>query len=238
MKRAVFEEWVIHECADYLAINKPPGLATLEDRAHGAHMLSIAKTFYKDIQVCHRLDKDTSGVLVFAKNNDAYRNLAVQFQERKVDKIYHAVVDGSTEFHNYLLDVPLIEKGHGTVKWDAKHGKDSKTYISTISNFQSFSLLECKPCSGRRHQIRVHLKYLNHSIIGDKKYDGREIYLSQIKKKYKSAGNTKRPIIKRMALHAFSISFRNMENEALYIEAAYPKDFEILLKQLNKYCAR
>ena len=236
MKKLSFRDLIVFEDADYLAINKPDGISTLEDKAEDTHILSMAKQVYPDIQVCHRIDKDTSGVLVLAKNPAAYKHLSLQFQNREVIKIYHAVVHGQTEFKNHLVDVQLIVKNQGIVKWDTKSGKDSKTYLNTLQNFKSYSLVECNPTTGRRHQIRVHLKFSNHSIVADTLYEGEPIYLSQIKRKYKPGQREEKPIINRMALHARSIRFKGLDNEDQTIEAPYPKDFFILLKQLNKYC--
>ena len=235
MRRQSFKELIIFENSDYLAINKPPGLSTLEDRQNSINILSIAKESYPDIQNCHRIDKDTSGVLVLAKNPDAYRHLALQFQHREVQKIYHAVVHGQSEFSHKKVDISLSVKNQGSVKWDTKKGKESITFFSTIKNYKSFSLLECRPITGRRHQIRVHLKHLGHSIISDILYDGSFVYLSQIKRKYRAGKKEEKPLIGRMALHALSISFNSLNNATILIKAPYPKDFEILLKQLNKY---
>ena len=235
MKKLDFKTLIIFEDADYLAINKPAGISTLEDRTNESHLLSMARIYFNEIQVCHRIDKDTSGVLVFAKNPDSYRHLSMQFQNREVNKIYHAVVQGQTDYNRRMVDVPLEVKNHGKVRWDNKSGKESITYFSTIQNFKSNSLVECIPVTGRRHQIRVHLNYLNCSIVGDKMYGGEPVYLSQIKRKYKPGQGEERPIIERMALHARLIKFKSPGNKITTIEADYPKDFSILLKQLNKY---
>lgn len=235
MRRIDFKELIIFEDIDYLAINKPAGISTLEDRKNNYHLLSMAKGYLSDIQVCHRIDKDTSGVLVFAKNQASYKQLSLQFQNREVTKIYHAVVQGQTHFDSQFVDLPLIVKTHGKVRWDQRKGKESSTYFHTIQNFQSNSLVKCTPVTGRKHQIRVHLNYLGCSIVGDTMYDGQPIYLSQIKRKYKPGQREEAQMISRMALHAKLISFNSMDNTINTIEADYPKDFNILLKQLNKY---
>ena len=237
MSKGSFKDLIIFENADYLAINKPPGISTLEDRIDDTHILSLAKKYYQTIQVCHRIDKDTSGTLVFAKNGDAYRHLSIQFQQRNIKKTYHAVVHGASDFDDYVIDVSLTVKAHGPVKWDRKDGRKAITIISTLKKNKSYSILECKPITGRRHQIRAHLRYVNHSIIADKMYNGHDIYLSQIKRKYKTKNDMERPIINRMALHAYSIGFSDLDNNHIYIESPYPKDFQILLKQLDKYCS-
>ena len=235
MKNLWFKNLILFEDTDFLAITKPPGISTLEDRAETTHMLSIAKDHHSNIQVCHRIDKDTSGVLVFAKHEDAYRHLSLQFQNREVAKTYHAIVHGQTNFEDTRMDVPLTIKNQGIVKWDRKSGKESVTFFNTLQNFKSFSLLECKPVTGRRHQIRIHLKFLQHSIVGDKMYDGSMVFLSQIKRKYKHAKDEEKPLIARMALHAKNINFKKMNEDPIQIEAPYPKDFLVLLKQLQQF---
>ena len=235
MKRHGFKDLILFENADFIAINKPHGVSTLEDRADKTNILSMAKTLFPDIQVCHRLDKDTSGVLVLAKNQEGYRHLSLQFQNREVEKVYHATVHRQTDFKNYLIDLPLSLKGHGIVKWDAKSSKKSNTFLTTIQNFKTYSLVECRPVTGRRHQIRVHLKYSQHPIIADTMYDGEFVYLSQIKRNYKPSQRAEKPLINRMALHAFSISFKTLDGKVEHIDAPYPKDYVVLLKQLEKH---
>lgn len=237
MGKQMFKGLILFENDDFLVINKPSGISTLEDRIENSNILATAKVSFTQIQVCHRLDKDTSGTLVLAKNPEGYRHLSLQFQNRTVEKIYHAIVHGQTNFMNYLIDVPLSIKNHGNVKCDAKKGKASSTIITTLQNFKTCSLVECKPITGRRHQIRVHLKSGNHPIIADTLYEGEFVYLSQFKKKYKPGQREERPIINRMALHAVSIAFKTLDGKTVVTKAPYPKDYEILLKQLKKYNA-
>ena len=234
-KRLEFTDLVLFEDDNYLVINKPAGLSTLEDRASETDVLSLAKEHFANAQVCHRIDKDTSGALVLAKNPEAYTHLSLQFQHREVGKKYHAVVHGSREFKEQVVDVPLTVKAQGAVRWDTRHGKDSQTVFTTLELYKVCSLIECKPITGRRHQIRVHLKYLENPIIADTSYGGHSIYLSQLKRKYHPGRRPERALIERMALHAHSISFTSPDNKSISIEAPYPKDFEILLKQLRKY---
>lgn len=235
MKRIDFNILILFENNDYLVINKPSGISTLTDRKDNIDLISLAKSSYPEIHACHRIDKDTSGVLVYAKNPEGYKHLSMQFQNREVIKKYHAIVQGQTEFKNYLVDIPLIEKGQGTVRWDTRNGKKSSTVFSTLENFKDYSLVECRPITGRRHQIRVHLKYAHHPILADTTYSGEYLYLSHIKRNYKPTKRAETPLINRMALHASSISFKTLTGEEQNITADYPKDFQVLLKQLRKY---
>lgn len=235
MKKLNFKELRLYENEFYLAINKPSGISTLEDRNEDTNILSIAREYSTDLKVCHRIDKETTGVLVMAKTDMAYRHLSLQLQRREVSKIYHAVVHNPTSFEETQIDVPLLIPNKGHVKWDTRKGKPSTTILNTLQNFRQYSLVTCRPITGRRHQIRVHLKYSQHPIVADLTYGGTPIYLSQLKRHYNPGKTEEHPIISRTALHAKEFSFTDMDGEKLTIEAPYPKDFRVLLKQLQKY---
>jgi 23S rRNA pseudouridine955/2504/2580 synthase len=115
-----------------------------------------------------------------------------------------------------------------------RKGKESNTIFTTLKNYKSFSLVECRPRTGRKHQIRVHLKYARHPIVADESYGGELIYLSQIKRKYIQTKEVER-LIGRMALHADSLEFRDSAGKSIVVKAPYPKDFRIMLSQLEKY---
>lgn len=235
MKKASIEDAILFENDNVLAINKPSGISTLEDRSDSNNVLSKVRELHPEIKNCHRLDKYTSGVLLFAKNLDTYRHINRQFEARTIRKTYHALVHGITEFRDFKVDVPLLIRGNGKVVWDKRDGKLSSTTFTTIQNFREYSLLKCMPVTGRKHQIRVHLQYANHPIVADLDYGGSLIYLSQLKSNYKMSNKEERPITDRMALHAFSIQFDLQDQQSIAIEAPYPKDLQILLKQLEKY---
>ncbi|MGB3466292.1 MAG: RluA family pseudouridine synthase, partial [Cyclobacteriaceae bacterium] len=205
MKKFSFADKLIFENEDYLIINKPPGISTLEDRNDGVNLLKSARAYHESTLVCHRLDKDTSGVIAFAKNEEAHRHLSVKFENREVRKIYHAVVDGIHEYNEVKVDKPIKVTGKGTVKIDYRQGKQSLTTFTSIEAFKLHTLLECKPTTGRTHQIRVHLAELNSPITGDATYGGRPFFLSSVKRNYNLKKWTEeQPLISRMALHAFS----------------------------------
>lgn len=208
-------------------------MATLEDRVEPVNILALARTFEPDAQVCHRLDKETSGVLAVARNPKAYRHLNLQFEHRKVKKIYHAVSDGRHELDNFLVDDRILKQNDGSVKLSSK-GKDAQTTFSTLRIFALHTLLECKPVTGRMHQVRVHLSSIRAPITGDEMYGGRPFLVSSVKKRFRVKKDTEeQPLMKRMALHAFSLEFSGMDGQAIKIEAPYPKDFTALLKQLS-----
>ncbi len=235
MKKQFLNDILLFENEDVLVINKSSGISTLDDRKDTTNVLLEVKELYPQIKNCHRLDKYTSGALLFAKNPETYRSISIQFQNRQVKKVYHAVVFGQTDFSNYEVNVPLIIKGSGNVNWDLRKGKDSTTTLNTLKNYRNFSLVECLPFTGRKHQIRVHLKYVQHPIIADQTYGGDFVFLSQLKRSYKKPIHSEKPLIDRVALHAFSLGFELPDGNLITVEAPYPKDFMILLKQLDKY---
>ncbi len=224
---------LLFENEDYFVVNKPPYISTLEDRIEKVNLLSLAKEYSHDAQACHRLDKDTSGALAFAKNPEAYRHLSMQFEHREVTKIYHAIVDGIHRFQDQLVDAPILKQDDGVVKL-SRQGKDAQTYFTSLKSYRYHTLLECKPITGRMHQIRIHLASLKASISGDEQYGGKPVMLSQLKRTFNLKKFTEeQPLSKRMALHAFSLEFALLNGERQKFEAPYPKDMQALIRQLE-----
>jgi 23S rRNA pseudouridine955/2504/2580 synthase len=238
--RINFKDIIVFENEDYIVINKPPHVATLSERQadKSESILKLAKEYADDAQVCHRLDKETSGALAIAKNPAAYRHLAMQFEHRKVAKRYHAVVNGSHDFDMIQVYLPIAQKRDGTqVVIDRQKGKEAETIFNTIKVYKKHSLVECMPVTGRMHQIRIHLTCLKAPIVCDPTYGGEKIFLSEIKKKafHLKKDTEELPLIQRVALHAHSLTFSLLNDERLTVEAPYPKDFEVLVKQLEKF---
>ena len=237
MKKNDFTDLIIFENDDFFLINKPPHTATLDERHEdkGESMLRRAKVYWPDAQVGHRLDKETSGVLIFAKHPDAYRHISMQFEHREVTKIYHAVVGGIHDFQGVMVNLPILTLKIGVVKIDKSEGKLSETVFNTKEIYKSHTLVECMPLTGRMHQIRIHLKCLEAPIVMDELYGGPKIFLSDIKRKFKLAKETEeQPLISRVALHARALNFALMNGERQMVEAPYPKDMEALITQLEK----
>ncbi len=234
MKKVDFQNLILFENADYLVINKPPYLSSLDDRHEAQNILDLAKMHTADAQLCHRLDKETSGCLVIAKNPEAYRHMAIQFENRKVEKVYHAVVEGIKEYEHLLVDRNLVASNKGIAKV-SKEGKPAQTEFNTLKTYYAHSLIECKPITGRLHQIRVHLAYLKSPICGDTLYGGKPLYLSSLKRRFNLKKNTEElPIMQRVSLHAYSIGFEGLDGQRIQVEAPYPKDFQVLAHQLEK----
>lgn len=234
MKKIDFKDLILFENEDYLVINKLPYLSTLDDRHEAQNILDLAKQYTPDAQVCHRLDKETSGCLVIAKHPEAYRNIAIQFEDRKVNKVYHAVVEGIHEYDNILVDRNIHATNKGLAKI-TKEGKPAQTIFKTLRTYYAHSLIECRPITGRLHQIRVHLAHLKSPICGDEMYGGKPLYLSALKRRFNlKKGTDELPIMQRVSLHAYAIAFDGVKGERIEVQAPYPKDFEVLVKQLEK----
>jgi 23S rRNA pseudouridine955/2504/2580 synthase len=228
-----FEGSILYQDNDYVLINKPPFISTLEDRNDSVNILRVAREFLGDAQVCHRLDKDTSGVLAIAKNPEAYRHLSMQLENREVTKIYHAVAEGIHDFRNQTVNAPILKQNDGTVKI-SKLGKAAQTTFTTLKVYGNFTLMDCRPLTGRMHQIRIHLATLGASIAGDPLYGGHPVFLSKLKRGFNLKKDTEEePLMKRMALHAFSLEFLDLAGKKVQVEAPYPKDFRVLVKQLE-----
>ncbi|MEI7582050.1 RNA pseudouridine synthase [Runella sp.] len=233
-----FKDLILFENEDYIVINKPPHVATINERTadKSVSILRMAKEYSFDAQVAHRLDKETSGVLAIAKNPEAYRHLAMQFEHREVTKRYHAVANGVHDFDSISVFLPIAPLKDGTaVKIDRQKGKAAETIFFTLKAFKKHTLVECLPITGRMHQIRVHLQCLKAPIVCDPTYGGKDIYLSELKKDYKLKQETDElPIMHRVALHAYSLTFKLMNGDPITVEAPYPKDFGVLVKLLEK----
>lgn len=230
----------IYEDIDYLIVNKPTGVLTIPDRfdKKQPNLFDILKSSYEELYIVHRIDKDTTGVVCFAKNQQAHKELSKMFEERNIVKIYLAIVYGKLPTPEGKIELPISEdKNNPTkVKIDFKNGKISITEYKVVQTFKNYTFLEVYPLTGRRHQIRIHLSTIGHPIVADKLYSSKDaFYLSEIKKDYKNK-NKESPIISRCALHAYKLKFLHFRtNKYIEIAAPLPKDFELLLKLLRKY---
>jgi RluA family pseudouridine synthase len=237
MKFPKFADLILFEDDDVIVVNKPPFISSLDEREGGEiNMLRLAKQYADDAQICHRLDKETSGALIIAKNPEAYRTVSMQFERRKVKKVYHAVIDGTHVFDELLIDLPILNVGKGNVTISRQEGKRAETWFQSLKYFKHYTLVECRPVTGRMHQIRIHLATQRASIAGDEMYKGQPVFLSKIKRKYILGKDQEElPIMKRFALHAYEVSFKLPSGEDITVHALYPKDFETLLKLLEKF---
>jgi 23S rRNA pseudouridine955/2504/2580 synthase len=226
-------DWIIYRDEDLIVVNKPPYVPSVHERGKITNppLIELARAEFPDATLCHRLDRETSGALVIALHPEAYRYMSIQFEHRQVEKYYHAVVEGQINFNELLVELPINIDHPGRARIDSS-GKPSATFFNTLQLFRHFTLVECQPVTGRMHQIRIHLESQNTHIISDELYGGKIHFLSEIKRKHKGEDS---PLISRFALHAATIAFKNLKDEVVCVNAPYPKDFEVLMKILNKY---
>ena len=230
---------IIFENEDLIALNKPSGLLSIPDReGKDISLKRILQEQYSQIYTVHRLDKDTSGLIVFAKNEAAHKFLSHQFEQRQTHKIYLGLVLGILESKNGSIDAPIAEhpvkRGMMVVH---RNGKESLTDFEEIENFKSYTWVQFSIHTGRTHQIRVHAKYIGHPIACDDIYgDGKPVLLSVLKQKFKLSKNEleERPLLNRLALHASSLTFTSPDKTIITLEAPLPKDLKATLQQLRK----
>jgi 23S rRNA pseudouridine955/2504/2580 synthase/23S rRNA pseudouridine1911/1915/1917 synthase len=237
-KHFKIEEHIILEEANLLAVNKPSGMLSIPDREGHASLKDMLQEKYGVIFTVHRLDKDTSGLIVFARNETMHRYLSQQFQNRETTKIYTGLVMGSPFQTTGIIDEPIAEhpvkKGVMVVN---RKGKEAITEYEVLESYRLFSWMQFRIHTGRTHQIRVHMKHLGHPIACDELYgDGKPIFISDIKHNYKLSKNSEAeiPIVNRLALHASLLSFTGPDNKEYNLEAPLPKDLKAVLNQLQK----
>ncbi len=237
MKYPKFEDLILFENNNLIVVNKPAFLSSLDDREGGEiNLLRLAKQYSADAQICHRLDKETSGALIIAKNPETYRLVSMQFEHRKVKKVYHAIINGTHVFEDLHVNLPILNIGNKNIAINRQEGKPAETIFNSIKYYKHYTLVECRPITGRMHQIRIHLASQNACIAGDEMYGGKSIFLSEIKRAYRIGKDQEElPIMKRFSLHAKQISFRIDESTEMTFEAPYPKDFATLIKLLDRF---
>jgi 23S rRNA pseudouridine955/2504/2580 synthase/23S rRNA pseudouridine1911/1915/1917 synthase len=236
MSRQLFS--IIFENNDFVVVDKPSGLLSIPDREGDEVSLKrILKDKYGEIYTVHRLDKDTSGLIIFAKNEETHKYLSQSFEERSVEKYYQGIVKGALHEKEKTIDAPIAQN---TVKKTQmivhKRGKASVTDYRLLEEFRKYSLVEFRIYTGRTHQIRVHMQYIGHPIVCDDLYgDGEPVYLSSIKKNYNLSKNEleEKPLLSRLALHAHRLSFI-FNTEKFEFEAPLPKDMSALIQQMRK----
>ncbi len=223
----------------FIAINKPSGMLSIPDRMQSEVSLKdILIERYGSIYTVHRLDKDTSGIIVFAKDEVTHKQLSQLFEGREVQKFYVGLVNGKLFNPKGSIDAAIMEHPakNGTMVIHAK-GKPSLTDYEVLEDFGIYSWVQFQIHTGRTHQIRVHTKYLGNSIACDSLYgDGKPVLISSLKKKFNLAKKEEeeRPILARLGLHSYRLQF-TLNGEDFTIEAEPPKDLRALLQQLRKW---
>lgn len=232
---------VIYSDEDIVVLNKKSGILIAADRYNpdAPRLDLLAEEEFGKLYAVHRIDKDTSGLIVYARNPEAQKIISMQFENREVHKTYHALVYGHPMWEDLHVDLALEPDGdarHRTVV-NKKFGKKSVTDFHCAGNCGPYSWIIAEPKTGRTHQIRVHLAANGLSIVCDPLYSGNQkpIRLSEIKKKWNGDEYEERPLLSRLALHAYKIEFTHPKtNEKVSFTAPYPKDMEATRKQLAK----
>ena len=233
----------LYEDEDIIVVNKPTGVLVIPDR-FDENQPSLNKVleakFKTKVWVVHRLDRETSGVVLFAKNEDTHKYLSQLFEKHEIGKFYAGIVHGRVMPEQGSIDAAIIE--HPVIKGKmitAKKGKASLTDYRVVEQWPLYALVQCQIHTGRTHQIRVHMQSLGHPIICDPLYgDGKPFLVSTIKKKYRVSDKDEeeRPLLHRLALHAYRLHFFKKDGKEVIAEATMPKDMLACINQLNKWC--
>lgn len=230
---------ILHEDEDVIAIDKPAMMLSIPDRYDSSilNLKTELQRYREDIFVLHRLDKETSGVILYAKSANAHQHLSEQFQSRTIEKIYNAITHNTPEEEIGQIDLAIsASKNSKKGMIINPDGKPAITKYRIASAFDNYTHIEVKLITGRTHQIRVHMSAIRCPIICDKVYgDGEPFYLSQIKRKYRNNNRNERPLIDRTALHSRKLTYISpTTNKAITVEAPIPKDIKAVLNQLEK----
>jgi len=212
---------VLYEDSNILVIDKPSGILVHPDKTGKEKtILDWAQEEYPTAELVHRLDKETSGVMLIAKNPKTHEFLKNQFQNREVKKVYNAIVSGSIKNERGVINKPIGRSPRDFRRWLAGRGargtlREAITEYKVLKRIKDFTYLEIKPKTGRTHQIRVHMKYLNHPVVCDSLYN---------------PGGSCPKGLSRLALHAKSIEFKNFKGKTVKAESPIPAEFKKVVK--------
>lgn len=212
---------IIYEDDHLIVVNKPAGLPVLPDgwEKNSTYLVKQLEERLGKVFIVHRLDKITSGVMVFARNAETHRALNIQFENHEAQKTYHALLEGNPKWDEKIAKHPLranVGHKHRTMV-DNKNGKPSETRFRVIKRYPASALIEAKPMTGRTHQIRVHAYALGHPLLGDTLYGAQT-----------TSG------IPRAMLHAQALSFIHpATDETVKFSAPHPADFEEIIKSFG-----
>ena len=236
---------IVYEDDEIIVLNKQADLIVHPARGNRHGTLVNGLVYYSESLssrggefrpgIVHRLDRNTTGVMVVAKTDTAHWRISRQFEQRRVKKTYLAIVHGMPELDADCINMPLGVHPRVREKYAIRpeSGKEAITFYEVLERFQGFALMKMMPKTGRTHQIRVHLTYIKHPIVGDDMYGGKVVYPWQIKQGQPELAE---PIIARCALHASTLQFNHpATDKEMTFEAPLPDDMQILLDKLREF---
>jgi RluA family pseudouridine synthase len=210
---------VLFENEDIIAVDKPEKLASIPER--NREKISLLKilndNFQRKFYVVHRLDKQVSGVIIFAKNPETHRHLNLQFEQRKVHKTYTALVHGSIEANSGVVEAPLRRFGSGRMGEDQTRGKPCRTEFSAVARMPGYTLVRINPLTGRKHQIRAHFFSIGHPVVGDTLYGDKSLQKA----------------FPRLVLHALNLRLNLATGIEIFVESKVPNSFLDVLRALE-----
>lgn len=229
---------ILAETADWVALNKPAGLLSIPDReGKEISLKQLLTEHFGSIFTVHRLDRDTSGLILFARHEKAHQELSRQFEQRETEKIYRGLVNGVPPQPEGLIEAPIAPDPQVAGKMRVhRAGKESVTGYRLLEALGPCSWMEFNLYTGRTHQIRVHLQHIGHPLLCDPLYgDGKPFLLSSVKPRYKLSRHEEeeKPLLARLALHASTLGFSD-GGARVKLEAPLPKDLRAVLQQLGK----
>lgn len=232
---------IVLEDKDFYVIDKPAGLPVHPSaKYHYSTLTSALKERFplEKLQIAHRLDKETSGLVLIARNPKSASILKQAFAKREVKKYYLAIVHGVSVNNEFAIDLPIgaAQNSKVRIKMGIRSVNDggvpAKTHVKVLQKLKDYMLVECEPYTGRQHQIRVHLSEIGHSIVGDKLYPDEEIFLQYI-----TDENTGTPLLlQRQALHAARLVFNHpVTHQSVEATSELPTEFKNFLQKFSDY---
>jgi RluA family pseudouridine synthase len=251
--REFWEIPVVFEDEHLLALDKPSGLRVTPDREDLGRP-SLMRLLHEGIAAqkpwatqrglkylcqAHRLDAETSGILLLAKTKPTLLALANQFGTDLPELSYFALIAGTPSSDQFEMDARIASNvlRLEMMRIDPREGKRARTIFAVAEKFSGYTTLHCRPVTARNHQVRIHLKHAGFPIIGDTLYGGKPLWLSRLKKNYRlKQGREERPLIARVALHLEQLRLTHpATNMPVTITAALPKDFRVALRYLREF---
>jgi 23S rRNA pseudouridine1911/1915/1917 synthase len=242
---------IVFEDEDIIVLNKPHGMVVHPGSGNFRGTLVNAMAYYLQqsnvvvdelnrVGLVHRIDKDTSGLILFAKNTKALAHLAAQFREHTVKRKYVALVWGDPKEDKGRIEANIARNMRFRKLFEAfpetDHGKHAITHYSVIERFGYVSLINCVLETGRTHQIRVHMKYIGHTLFGDVTYGGNKVLKGTVYAKYKQFCENCFSILPRQALHAQTLGFMHPRTgEEMFFESELPEDLATVIERWRNY---